>query len=216
MQLLFFYICRMSKKWYFGILMTTFTLLIALQRNAVVPNQEIVLEFETVDITSVEAQNTIAFVKKQLQSIGVQNTRLSQDVEAGKLKITYYSEADVEEIKRIFSQDERIAIDHLQLDPHGNNNDAPSDKDARDYSLNVYEIQKSIDTDTGFNGAVIVEIKHAQHGDSNGYSFHALSASNYNDLDRQIRVTQKIYAAIAFAIDRTTRKIPEVRAGPLA
>jgi len=216
MQLLFFYICRMSKKWYFGILMTTFTLLIALQRNAVVPNQEIVLEFETVDVASEEAQNTIAFVKRQLQSIGIQNTRLSKDAEAGKLKIIYYSDADVEEIKRIFSQDERIAIDHVQLDHHSNNNETPSDKDTRDYSLNVYEIQKSIDADTGFNGAVIVEIKHAQHGDSSDYSFHAHSTSNYNDLDRQIRIAQKIYTAIAFVIDRTTRKIPEVRAGPLA
>ena len=61
----------MKMKWYFGALIIVFTLLGVYQNRISVPNQEIVLQFTDVNITSDEAENTIEIVKEQLQAIGI-------------------------------------------------------------------------------------------------------------------------------------------------
>ncbi|MDY8138577.1 hypothetical protein [Aquimarina sp. 2201CG5-10] len=204
----------MSKKWYFGTLITALALLVVIQQQVVVPNQEIVLEFVNADVSSPEAQNAITIVKKQLESIGVKNTRISRDLEDGKLKIAYYSDADVTYIKRILSEGQSIALDHVFYDQNKGDKELPTDKNVKDYNLDVYEIQKSTDFETDFNGLYVLEIQQEKDGYSN-YNPHSFGVEfDYDDIDRLVKVAQKINRNIAIAIDNTSHNTPEVRAGP--
>ncbi len=212
MQFLFFYICRMKKKWYFGILLTAFALLVVMQQQTVVPNQEIVLEFANVEVTSLEAQKAITIVKKQLQSIGVKNTKISRELKNGKLTIAYYSDADVAFIKRVLSKEQHLGLDHIVYDQNQKDDQFPIDENPNDYNLDVYEIQKSTDVD--FDGSFVLEIKQKQNRNFSSYNF--VSVIDINEVDRLIKIAQKVHTDIAIAIDNTSRTIPEVRAGPIS
>ncbi|MDH7445004.1 hypothetical protein [Aquimarina sp. 2201CG14-23] len=206
----------MMKKWYFGTLLAAFALLVVMQQQAVVPNQEIVLEFTNVDVSSLEAQNAIAIVKKQLQSVGAKNTRVSKELKEGTLKITYYSDADVEFIRKTLSKEQSANLDYVLSNQTGDNGEFPIQERSKDYNLDIYEIYKSTDVDTDFNGKYVLEIKQKQnrHSSTNSYSY--VSEITTNDLDRLVKIAQKVNRNIAIAIDNTSRNIPEVRAGPIS
>lgn len=206
----------MKKKWYFGTLITALALLVVMQEQTVVPNQEIVLEFVDIDITSLEAQNAITIVKKQLQSIGAKNTRISKELKDGKLKITYYSDVEVEYIKRILSEEQNIELDHVFYDQSEDDNQFPVDKNSKDYNFDVYEIQKSTDFDSDFNGLYVLEVKHGQEGHSGSNSHSFVFEIDINYIDGLVKVAQKVNTNIAIAIDNTSHNIPEVRAGPIS
>jgi hypothetical protein len=206
----------MKKKWYFGILISALATLVVIQQQTVVPNQEIVLEFVDVEVTSVEAQNAISIVKKQLKSIGVQHTKVSKGLKNGKLTIAYYSDANVEYIKSILSEAHDVALDHIFYDQNEDGDQFPLNKNSKDYNLDVYEIQKSTDFDADFNEKYVLEVKHERDGysGSNSYSFVKRIDTDY--IDRLVKIAQKVNTTIAIAIDRTSHNIPEVRAGPIS
>ncbi|TSE08911.1 hypothetical protein [Aquimarina algiphila] len=208
----------MKKKWYFAILITALATLVVIQQQTVVPNQEIVLEFVDIEVTSKEAQNAITIVKKQLQSIGVKNTRISKGLKDGKLKIAYYSDADVEYIKRILSEEQNVALDHVFYGQNENKNDKqfPLDQNSKDYNLDVYEIQKSTDSNADFNGKYVLEIKHERDGYSGDNTYSFIAIIDIDHINRLVKVAQKVNTNIAIAIDNTSRNTPEVRAGPIS
>ncbi len=206
----------MKKKWYFRILTTALTLLVVVQQQTVVPNQEIVLEFINGEVTSLEAQKAIAIVKKQLQSIGVENARISRELKNGTLKIAYYSDADVAFIKRILSEKQNVALDHVFYDQNEDGNQFPLNQNSKDYNLDVYEIQKSRDFGSDFNGISVLEVKQEQDGDYNPNVPSFITGVEANDINSLIKVAQKTHTNIAIAIDNTSHKIPEVRAGPIS
>ncbi len=206
----------MKKKWYFGTLITALALLVVVQQQTVVPNQEIVLEFINIEVTSQEAQKAIAIVKKQLQSIGVNNARISKELKKGTLKISYYSDADVEFIKRILSTSQNVALDHVLYDQNESSSQFPVDENSKDYNLDVYEIQKSTDFDSDFSGISILEIKQEQDGSYGTKTYSFVTQIDDNDISRLIKVAQKVNKNIAIAIDNTSHNIPEVRAGPIS
>ncbi|WP_299442281.1 hypothetical protein [uncultured Aquimarina sp.] len=206
----------MKKEWYFRILITAFALLVVMQQQTVVPNQEIVLEFTDIEVTSLEAQNALSIVKKQLESIGVKNTRISEELHNGKLKIAYYSDADVESIKRILSEEQHVSLDHVFYDQNTTDNQLPLDKNPTNYNLDVYKIHKSTDIDTDFNGIYVLEIKQEQDRASGSYAYSFVAENNTNNTDGLVNVAQKVNRSIVIAIDNTSYKIPEVRAGPIS
>ncbi|WP_299220046.1 hypothetical protein [uncultured Aquimarina sp.] len=188
-----------------------------MQQQTVVPNQEIVLEFTDIEITSLEAQNVITIVKKQLESIGVKNTRISEELYNGKLKISYYSDADVESIKKILSEEQHVALDHVFYDQNTSNDQLPLDKNSADYNLDVYKIQKSTDTDTDFNGIYVLEIKQKQDNRASGsYGYSFATENSNNNRSNLTELALKVNVAIAIGIDNTSYQIPEVRAGPIS
>ncbi|GAA4279262.1 hypothetical protein [Aquimarina mytili] len=205
----------MKKKWYFGILITALAVLVVIQRQTVVPNQEIVLEFVNIEVTSQEAQNAIANVKKQLQSLGVKNTVISKELENGTLKIAYYSDEDVEFIKKTLSAGQNVALDHVFYDQNEDDNQFPLNKNSKDYNLDVYEIQKSTGVDSDFNGLYVVEVQHEQDADSSD-NLYSLITSIDDDIDRLVKVAQKLNSSIVITIDNISHNIPEVRAGPIS
>jgi len=207
----------MKKEWYFKILISAFALLVVMQQQTVVPNQEIVLEFTDIEVTSLEVQNAIAIVKRQLESIGVKNTRISEELHNGKLKIAYYSDADVESIKKILSKEQHIVLDHVFYDQNTSENQVPLDKNSADYNLDVYKIQKSTDTDTDFNGIYVLEIKQKQDNRASGsYGYSFATENGDNNKDELVELALKVNGAIAIGIDNTSYRIPEVRAGPIS
>ncbi len=206
----------MKKKWYFGILITALTTLVVIQQQTVVPNQEIVLEFVDIEVTSLEAQNAITAVKKQLESIGVKNTKISKGLKDGKLKIAYYSDADVAYIKRILSEDQNVQLDYIFYDQNEDSNPIPLEKKSKDYNLDVYEIQKSTDANTDFNSKYVLEIKPEYDGYSADDTHSLVTVIDIDHMSQLVKVAQKVNTNIAIAIDNTSHNIPEVRAGPIS
>ena len=94
----------MMARWCISVLIFSLTLFgVVSQQQILVPNQEIVLQFEDVDLTSKQAENTVAIVKQQLQDLGAENIQVFS-LENGKLKITYFSDSEVASIKETFSE----------------------------------------------------------------------------------------------------------------
>ncbi|MGK0253987.1 MAG: hypothetical protein ACI9OE_001472 [Mariniflexile sp.] len=203
----------MKTKWYFGALIIVMTLLGVYQNTISEPNQEIVLKFTDVDITSEEAQSTISLVKEQLQAIGVDIVQV-QELKAGQLKIAYFSTADVASIKEILSKGKNLKIGYTSNNQDENTSGVPSHKKSKRYKLDVYEIHKSTDFASGLDGKLVLNPKL----DYNRFYNPNIIVLN-NDIDAKggnaiIKVAFKLYVTIAIAIDNTSRNIPEVRAGP--
>lgn len=204
----------MRKKWYIGILITLLSLLVVIQQQTVVPNQEISLEFVDGNADTPEAQNTIAIVTKQLQAIGVKNIRVSNDLENGKLTITYYSDADVLSIKKLLSKEHHLDLTGIVYDQNDTDDKNSEDRDTKEYNLDIYEIQKGSD-DLDFNGKYVLEVKRQSKGDSDYTHYNLIAIVNSGLVTRTSHVAQKFYEQVALAIDHTSYKIPEIRAGPM-
>lgn len=207
----------MMKKWYFGFFITALAFLVIVQHDAVVSNQEIVLEFVNTDIASPEAQDAITKVKKQLHAIGAKNTRVVKGAENGTLKITYYSDADVSCIKSLLSKEQKAELDPITYDQKGDTNEFPLDKSSKKYNFNVYEIQKNADFEVDFNSIALSDIQQEQDGFSKPNDLYTSTSdigTTYADI--LAKVAQKAYATKVVSLDTTSHKIPEVRAGPAA
>ncbi|MFC5046797.1 hypothetical protein ACFSTE_09700 [Aquimarina hainanensis] len=204
----------MEKKWYFRILIAVFGLLMVTQQQTVVPNQEIVLEFTDVEVTSQEAKKAIATIKRQLETIGVENAKVSEELENGKLKITYYSEADVAFIKKELSKEQRIVFDHVLYDQDNEGEQFPLHKSDKEYNIKIYEIQQSTDLDGDINAKYIVELTDKQGENTDRDCSVSVITKTFDTIELQNKVAQKVNRAVVMAIDCTSRIIPEVRAGP--
>ncbi|WP_166967948.1 hypothetical protein [Yeosuana marina] len=202
----------MKKTWYFGAFLILFTLLGFYQNQISEPNQEIVLKFSDVDITSEEAQNAILIVKKQLQALGVDAVQV-QELKAGQLKITYYSDEDVESIKKMLSEDSSIQIGDAS---HSENNTSsfPSNKRIKNYKLDVFEINKTHNTTSGLDGKCVLNFKQDYDRFHNPKIYLYRNDLGTNDTHINVCLAFKVRKYVSLAIDNTSRSIPEVRAGP--
>lgn len=177
------------------------------QQQKSTPNQEIVLQFVDVDAASDYAQETIAKVTKQLENLGVQNIKITEL--GNNLKIAYYSDTDVSSIKNLLSV-ERI---EYSSDSKENNSSFPIEKSSITYNLDVYELQESNPNDWSFEGHVL-EVKTESDRFSNPNVFTFINLAEADERCDYYKVALKINNTIAIAIDNTSYKIPEVRAGP--
>ena len=57
--------------------------------QSTLPNQEIVVEFNTNSVSEVDAKQAISNITNQLRSIGVDDFQISE-IRDGKLRVTYY------------------------------------------------------------------------------------------------------------------------------
>ena len=204
----------MLKKWYISTFIIIFTLLgIVSQDQAVIPNQEIVLQFTNVEVSNDDIEHTITIVKKQLQDLGA-NAIHVYEAGYGHLKITYYSDADIDSIKKIFSKENKLEIDYTAQNRRNQSNKIPLEDNNIGYNLNIYEIQKGNDVDWDFNGINVLELKA-----KNDRFFEPNLYITFNRLDvsRDDKVEKEAFKArknIEISTDNTLHKIPEVRAGP--
>ncbi|WP_299339445.1 hypothetical protein [uncultured Psychroserpens sp.] len=202
----------MKTRWYYSILTVMFVLLagFATKEHCAVPNQEIVLQFTNDAITSNDAKNTISIVKQQLQSVGVENIQVKEQ-QGGHLKITYYSDSDVDSIKAVLSEVNLLELGYLS-DQNGDPQ-IPSDDRSLSYNLDVYEIQQADDA-SDLGGKLALETKAEQDRFYNPNLFVPQKNVDEKELCKSVEVAYKFNRTVAIAIDNSSRKIPEVRAGP--
>ncbi len=203
----------MKKTWYLGAFLILFTLLGFYQNQISEPNQEIVLKFSDVDVTSEEAQNAILIVKKQLQALGVDAVQV-QELKEGQLKITYYSDEDVESIKKMLSEDSAIQIGDASSNENKNTQDFPSNKKIKNYKLDVFEINKTNNTTSGLDGKCVLNFKQDFDRFQNPKIYIYRNDLGTSSTHINVCLEFKVCKDIALAIDNTSRNIPEVRAGP--
>lgn len=205
----------MNSRRYIGSLIIVLTFLgVVYQQQNTVPNQEIILQFTDVKVTSAETQSTIAIVKTQLQSLGADNIQVKETKE-GTLKITYYSDTNVMNIKRTLSEESKIVLDYNLNNQDSEHSNLPIKNNSISYNLDVYEIQKGNDADWNLVANIFLELK-----SDNERFFNPNVFMSFTDIDDReeniVKVALKTHSNIALAIDNTSHNIPEVRAGPIS
>ena len=204
----------MIVRWCISVLIFSLTLFgVVSQQQVLVANQEIVLQFEDVDLTSKQTENTVAIVKQQLQDIGAENIQVLS-LENGKLKIAYYSDDDIASIKKIFSKENNLVLHLSSQTQNENSSEFPFEESNVSYNLDVYEIQKGHDSGWGFDGAIALDIepKSDRFLDPNYLSMQHIG---YIYEDTLLQVAYKISREISIQLSSPLHSIPEVRAGPI-
>ena len=196
----------MKSKWYFGIVITALTFFVVSQQQITVPNQEIVFQFSDNQATVSQTEKAIQAIKAQLQNIGVKNTQVFE--QNGILKISYYSDITIAEVKSILIN-EKLIFNNTK----GTQNDNPLDSS---YNVDVFEIKPATESGVGFDGKFIVEAKQEYSRASQiVLSFSAITESIIQ-LTLPANVTHKVNTNISISIDKGSFNIPEGRAGPKA
>ena len=201
----------MNTKWYIGALIIILALIGLNQEQTKVANQQIVMQFTDVKITSVTAHDdALATITKKLQALGIANIEIIENDDT-QLSIRYYSDIDALSVKEFLSQDNQLSLAYRDVEklPF----DFPKDKLPENYSLVVSDFQKKTDDGLSLNGKFAFELKQDCKRFSNPIVIQ------YNDSivlkqDAIVRIAYKINRVIAIAIDNTSYAIPEVRAGP--
>jgi hypothetical protein len=203
----------MKNKWYISALIFALAIVGISLEQVSVPNQEIVLQFADVEVTLHETQDAIALVKSQLEAIDVDNIKI-QELGNGTLKITYYSDVDVSEIKKIFTGERSLAVDYTSHDTDKEDALLPPEKDVKSYQLDIYEIQDANDL-VGSSGNVL-ESKSEIIRFSTPDTYASISKQCSEEKNKVEKLAYTVHRNIAIAIDNSSYNIPEVRAGPTA
>ncbi len=201
----------MKTKWYLGALIIILTFLGISQEQYSVPNQEIVLQFINDEVSSDEAQDAIAIIIEQLESIGINYTQVRD--EEGKLKITYYSDIDIASVKKTLSEDNTLELDYTNYNQ--NDSKSPIDENSNSYQLDVYEIQEGNDLESDSNKYAL-EFKTENDRFFTPNVYVSVELTQIKEKNKIEYIAYNTYKNSAIAIENTLRKIPEVRAGPLA
>lgn len=196
----------MKSKWYFGIVITALTFFVVSQQQITVPNQEIVFQFSDNQATVSQTEKAIQAIKAQLQNIGVKNTQVFE--QNGILKISYYSDITIAEVKSILLN-EKLIFNNTK----GTQNDNPLDSS---YNVDVFEIKPATESGVGFDGKFIVEAKQEYTRASQIVLTFSAITESIIQLTLPVNVTHKVNTNISISIDKGSFNIPEGRAGPKA
>lgn len=203
----------MINKWFLGSLLVVLAFIgISLDQTAI-PNQEIIIKFSNENVLQESSSEAITLVKSELEKINVSNIKI-EEVVNGTLKITYYSEIDVLEVKKIFSESTLLNQSSLYTSQE-EGQDLPFDnEDIENYHLDIFKIQDSNDLD-GQNGA-IAESKLESTRFSSVNCYAHLKIQSTQSLKNIEKVAYCVGLTCSLSIDHTSHKIPEVRAGPIS
>lgn len=201
----------MNTKWYASTLIIILALIGLNQEQTKVANQQIVLQFTDVEMTSVTAyDDALATITKKLLALGIASIEIIENDDT-QLSIRYYSDIDALSVKEFFSQDSELLFTHRDIDqlPF----DFPEDKLPESYSLVVSDLQQQTNDALSLNGKFAFELKQDYKRFSNPLVIQFNDSIAF-DQDAIVHVAYKINKVIAIAIDNTSHTIPEVRAGP--
>jgi hypothetical protein len=204
----------MNSRWYISFLIITLTFLgsIASTQQVALPNQEIVLQFSSTNVSTQDTQNAITSVKQQLEIAGVNEIKV-QTLQNGQLKISYYSNSDVESIKDLLSNKCNLDLGYVSHDNEQRH--TPSEEKTIAYDFDVYEIIQQGDDVSELDNQLALEIKVENDRLINPNLIGFDDSKLYDTKDNQVEVAYRYNRDIAIAIDHISYKIPEVRAGPL-
>lgn len=184
------------------------------QQKITVPNQEIVVQFANENISLNEAKHTISIVEEELLRIGVSHIQISEQ-EDGRLVISYYSDTNVEGIKKLLSEQKELALGFIPSDKSEKPLRFPSKKADIAYNLDVYEIQQGKYPASDLGGKCALELKTKHHRFVN-YNYYIPANVGYPEVnDHHLKANFSFQRYAAIAKENCSHKIPEVRAGPL-
>ncbi len=201
----------MKTRLHFGILVILLAFLGTYLEQRTLPNQQIVIQFSDKDIAEEDAESAIEIVKKRLQSIGVEHIKIAH-YNNGQLKITYYSDSDVERIQNILSKEEGFKFPYESENKRSPN--FPKNKSIKDYELNISEIQNSSNINWDFERTSVVELNQKSDHSFNPKVTSSGEHINHDPSNSEINFALKVNTSVAKAMDRISYEIPEVRAGP--
>ncbi|MFC4720762.1 hypothetical protein ACFO5O_00395 [Geojedonia litorea] len=206
----------MKLRWYIGTLVILLTLFgVVANQKQQAPNQEIVLQFASEVVTTNETQTALAIVREQLQSAGVVDIHISEQDE-GRLKITYYSNTDVSNIKRMLLTDSGIDLGCVSTQEGHQPINPTSENPPVKYNLDIYEIQESKNSASSTSGKLALEPKSETNRFVNPnfhFWFNELYVIKNEGIVKESYNFQN-YSAIVSG--NNSHQIPEVRAGPIA
>lgn len=203
----------MKTKLQFGILVILLTFLVTFLEQTTIPNQQIVIQFSDQAITTEDTENALETIQDKLQGIGATQIQIGQ-TEGGQLRITYHSDVAVEHIQKVLFNVEEFKIAYESSQKHSNN--FPENKSTKDYELNISEIKTSTNVNWNFEGTQVAEINQKTDHSNQlkvNYSGQQINTKQSNKI---INVAVLTTNTVAIAIDNSSYKIPEVRAGPTA
>ena len=202
----------MNTKWYIGTLIIILALIGLNQEQAKVANQQIVLQFTDVEMTSATVHdNALTTITKKLQALGIVEIEIIENDDR-QLSIRYYSDIDALSVKEILSQDNELSVIYSDSDelPF----DFPKDELPESYCLVVSDFHKQTDNGLSLNGKLAFELNQDYKRFSNPVVGIQFNNSVILNQDALVHVAYKVNRASAIAIDTTSDTIPEVRAGP--
>ncbi|PQV47368.1 hypothetical protein CLV33_107153 [Jejuia pallidilutea] len=202
----------MNLKKYIGVIIIILTVIgIVNQRQVDVHNQEIVLQFTDANHLNSDDKVAIVILERELKKLGVEDFKVIEN-NSGKLKITYYSDADVSAVKRILLKNIRSELDDLE--DHEKPFSLPFEKNDIAYNLEVYEIQNGNETDTGLNGVEVLELKPKSDRFFKPKTLPS-TLGEYSEKENAIfKVAFNLHKNTLHALNNALKQIPEVRAGP--
>ena len=203
----------MNSRWYISILIITLTFLgsIANTQQVASPNQEIVLQFSSANISNQDTKNAITSLKEQLEIAGVNDIQV-QTLHDGQLKISYYSNSDVDSIKAFLSNSSHLAVGYVSPNDKSS---LPSEEKNIAYNFDVYEIIQQGDTISELDGKLALQTKVQDDRILNPNVL--ISAVEVDKVVKESldKVAYKLSRTLAITLDNNSYKIPEVRAGPV-
>lgn len=203
----------MNFKWYIGVLIVVVSYFVVEQQSIDVPNQEIVLTFSESN-NSVDYQQVIVDVKKQLGNIGAEQITVSEDAN-GSLKVSYYSASTIQNVKnQLF--DINIVNDFsksLRFKKKAGNK--PFQNDLVNYQIDIYEISDDAFSGLDPESKSYFELKQ---------DFNRGSQVHFSNLPKLVTsfsneffsVAEKVNSEQLLTFYTISFHIPEVRAGPVS
>lgn len=203
-----YYIWRVSIKWYIGALIGLVSIFLVQQQDAVVPNQEIVLNFSSDAVSDEDAQYSVNLLTQQLVDAGAREIQTVLQ-ESGSYKITYHSELNVAGIKQLLNIDSFTGF--LKNLPESHN--LPYDQESL-CQVDVYDLQQHSNDFSDSDPALFIEIKQDfNRGSQVNYSI--LSSGYSTSLDGFMTLILKSSNhTLGLTIASRSYAIPAVRAGP--
>ena len=177
-------------------------------------NQEVVLEYSDEQITSNKVRSIVQAIREELNNYGIENVLVYED-ENGVLKISYYSEEDVQTIKANL---ESLALidffaDKQPVKDEGDLN-LQLKKEHATYKLEVFEIQESINGHSGLGGKVAIVVSDEFSKPNTTKSFTALNKKSTQKYLGRTYESSKIFGNRINYLSKASNLIPDVRAGP--
>lgn len=195
----------MNARWCIGTLFLIFIYFGTFHEQVSLPNQEIVLEFVDTKVNQKDVKNTIADVREKLLEIGVSNIKI-QETKSGTLKISYYSAADIDNIKEALLEENQLALNQKSKDKEDNNT-------SLDYKINVYELTDKTDI-SKHNDQLVFNNKYNTDRSTINHNYGFVKSSKVLKANQLFKIAYNTYKNNPFTKDYSSHKEPEVRAGP--
>jgi len=195
----------MSAKWYIGTLFLIFTYFGIFHEQISVPNQEIVVEFVDTEADQEGIKNAIEDVRKKLLEIGVSNIKI-QETESGTLKISYYSDTHIDNIKEALLEESQLILDQNPKDQEQNHT-------SLEYKIDVYEITDQNDL-SNHNNKLAFNNKQGSDRFTLDHNYSSAKSNEVLKANRLFKTAFNTYKNNPFVKDYTSHEEPEVRAGP--